>query len=314
MTDSLDKFVVLIGSGRSGTTWLGSILDSFEKAEYFYEIWTYPDLDFGHPDLLRIKYPLTYWWSNRPNWAVNLERQILKAMDRLNFNKQAVQRSLRIHQPYNFKKIKPNVKIFKIVNMVAFALKIEEYAMKFNGQMQVIHIIRQPFAQLVSDIRQHSGSPEKAIKYIEDRVQFISRHPKTSHYHDLALKYQHGTWIEQMALLWWIGNEIMINNKELPTHLVVFEELCKNTHKEVEKIFNFLRWPMSDQTREHIDKTIGVTISQKGHWSIYKNAEETMSRWRKEISFEDYNRVQKLLDNCNLMRLWNEKDLLLQKS
>ena len=45
---------IIAGSGRSGTTWLGSILNSYEHADYFYEICAYPELDFDGSNLLQV--------------------------------------------------------------------------------------------------------------------------------------------------------------------------------------------------------------------------------------------------------------------
>lgn len=312
MNNKISNYVVIAGSGRSGTTWIGSILDSYERSEYFYEICAFPDLDFDSPNLLRIKYPLTFWLGRRPNWIINTEQQMLKRMVGYNISTQRYQRSLQIHKFHGFKKKCPDVYLFKIVRLLSFSLRTEDLLQRFHGNMKVVHIIRNPFAHVISEIRRQTSHDLRLMfaEHFKKSVEFVANDPRLSVYHDMAIQYLNGNCMEHIALLWRISNELVIKDNNLPTHTVVYEDLCRNTDEEVRKIFDFLNWNMSDQTHKHLRETTNISKSAPGYYSIHKNAEESMNRWRKEIREEDYERVRKVLQGSPLLQLWSKEDLL----
>lgn len=305
----MKQTVVLVGSGRSGTTWLGSILDSYERAEYYFEITAFPFLDFDSPELLRLKYPLTFWWKSRPYWMSCIERRLLYARIRLNVGKRDAERSLRIHKYYEFKKNKPDINLFKEVTLLQFAMRTEELANRFGDNIKVIYVIRNPFAYAVSELRNQHKNLVWAKSYFSNIVSRVKMDPKLSDYHNLFELYENGDFVEHITLLWRISNELMLKDDKLPSHMVIYEKLCRNPYKEVKNIFGFLQWPMSDQTREHIERTTNISVSDPGTWSIYKNPLHSMERWRKEISTENYKKINRVLNNCMLLDLWNKEDL-----
>ena len=310
MRKSAEEIVVLAGSGRSGTTWLGSILDSYERAEYFFETPDYFLIDLDSSDLLKLKHPLTFWLKERPHWISHIERRVLRAGFRLNLARRVAEQSLRIQKNYNFKKYKPNTNVFKIVTLLSFASNTLDLATKFSGNMKVVHIIRNPFSYVVSELRNQSKNLEKAKKHFKNRLSSVKKESKLSEYFSLVMTYENGLFIEHIALLLWISNELMIKDKNLPCHRVTYERLCRNPYEEVEKIFRFLQWPMTNQTSKHIERTTNSSLSESGIYSIFKNPSNAMNHWRREIVQEDYKRIERLLRNCSLLDLWDEKDLL----
>jgi hypothetical protein len=303
------QIVIIAGSGRSGTTWLGSILDSYERAEYFYEIHMYPELDFGSANLLRAKYPLTSWWDSRPRWACSADRLVCSARVKLNLGRRSAQRALRLHKDYGFKKRDVNVHLFKIVNLLEFSLGLDELALRFGDGIKVVHIIRNPFANIVSELRQHAKNMHEASARYRERLLKVLDNDRLAQYHELVATYENGTFVEHIALLWWLSNAILLENQSVPVHRVIYEHLCRDTYGECSAIFRFLGWPISDQTRSHIDATTNVQVSESGNWSIRKNSGESMERWRREISNDDYEMLKRLLSNCALLGLWTEHDL-----
>ncbi len=130
-------------------------------------------------------------------------------------------------------------------------------------------------------------------------------------YHDLVRRYQDASWAEHMAVVWWVSNEQMLDNSELNKHLIVYENLCRDPHGKTQEIFNFLGWTLSKQTTEYITSTSNVAKSESGMFSVKKNAEEAMTRWRVEIDPKDYERICKMLEPCKLLDLWRKEDLML---
>lgn len=313
MKTSNPNIVVLAGSGRSGTTWLGSILNSYENAEYFYEICAYPELDFDDPNLLKVKYPLTSWMSTHPVWSSRLERLILAQRTKWGISPQSAQRSLRIHSEHNFRKNAPDVYLFKIVALFAFVSKVDELARKFGDKLRVAHIIRNPFSQLASEIRMDSRDPERSRKHFRNRMESILQDARFSNYHSLVQKYLEGSWIEHMTIIWWISNELLLNDTVLNKRLVVYEDLCRTPYEKAQELFDFLDWELSGQTLTHIEQTTNIakSDSESGMFSIRKNADEAINRWRNEIDPDTYETINNALESCALLRLWSEEDLAL---
>lgn len=304
-----DKIVVIVGSGRSGTTWLGSLLDSYERAEYFYEVTNYRDLDIDNPGIIKIKYPLSFWLPYRFRTVSKIERGVMKLRVKYGVGRGAAERSLRIHKPQDFNKKKPDVKLFKIVTPIKFALRTNEFMASYKTSFKAVHIIRNPFSYLASEIRQHEKNPERAKRHFRERIDFILGNEYFEKYHALAAQTIEKSWLEHMVVLWRISNEILFDQPQLDILHVVYEELCRNTTHEVEDIYRFLDWPMLAQTVRHIEETTGIDASESGSWSIKKNADESMSRWRDEISDEQYLTARSLLAESQLLGLWSEQDL-----
>lgn len=307
---SEEKIVVIVGSGRSGTTWLGSLLDSSEHTEYFYEVTNYRDLDIDSGDMLKIKYPLSFRLQERYRFVSKLERAILKFRIKSGIGRSAAEKSLRIHKPQYFIKNKPDVMLFKIVTPIKFALRADEFRARYASSLKVVHIIRNPFSYLASEIRQHEKNPERANKHFRERMDFILGNEYFKQYHELVAQCVEKSPLDHMIVLWRISNEILFDQNGLDIIHIVYETLCRDTHQQVDMIYKYLDLPVSSQTSCHIEETTGISESESGNWSIRKNADESMNRWRNEISELQYEAAKRLLQGSSLLSLWPEEDLV----
>lgn len=303
--------VILAGSGRSGTTWLGSILNAYERSEYFYEITNYPELDFGQPELLKIKYPLTHGWSSRPDWAARIERRILSARVKWGPDKDGAKRSLRVFSDHRFHKDRPNVDLYKIVTLYGFVQRRDELAERFGERLKVVHLIRNPFAQIASELRIDARDPGRSKAHFRRRVEQILEDSAMADYHDAAQEALGREWVYQMALVWRASNETLIKDRLLDKRLVIYEHLCAEPARVVSELFDWLGWQLSDQTRRYIKETSDVLPSQaeSGLFSVRKNADESMTRWRRELDESTYEESLAALQASDLMSLWEETEL-----
>lgn len=312
MHNTTPDIAILAGSGRSGTTWLGSILNSYEHAEYFYEICAYPELDFDDPELLRVKYPLTSGLSRHPNWVHKLERSVLSRRIRWGIGSQSAQRSLRVHPDYDFNKDVPSVHLFKIVALFAFVSRIGDLAERLDGRLKVVHIIRNPFSQLASEIRMDSRNPERSQQHFRKRMQSILDNEALREYHDLVQTNLEAGWVAHMAIVWWVSNELLLKEARVEKQLVIYEDLCRRPYEKTEELFNFLGWPLSEQTLNHIRDTTNIPKSESGMFSIVKNADESINKWRGQMEPETYRTIRQTLRDCPLLELWSKTDLSLE--
>ena len=55
-----------------------------------------------------------------------------------------------------------------------------------------------------------------------------------------------------------------------------------------------------------------MTLSAVSHFSLQKNVEESMNRWRNDLDEAVYLESKKVLDGRPLMRHWRDADLALK--
>lgn len=313
MQEAPRNTVILAGSGRSGTTWMGSILNSYEFAEYFYEIDAFPELGFDDADLLKVKYPLTHALPNHPGWMRNLERFVLGKRIAWQIAPERAARSLRVHSQYDFVKRTPDVYLFKIVALFGFVSQVPDLAARFGNHLKVVHIIRNPYSQLASEIRMDSRDPQKSQAHFLDRMRTILADDRFAKYHELVARHMDSGWFAQMALVWWVSNELLEEESRIVKHRVVYEELCRRPYEITRDLFEFLAWPLSQQTLDHIENTTNISSSESesGMFSIKKNAEESINKWRSQIDRETYETISAVLRDCPLLAHWSENDLSL---
>jgi hypothetical protein len=311
--EPVTKSVIIAGSGRSGTSWLGAILNSYEKAEYFYEITNYPELDFGHPDLLRVKYPISHRWSWRPDWVGRAERKLLTLRVRWGPDKANASRSLRVFADHRFRKERPDVLLYKIVTLYAFLHRREELAERFDGLLKVVHLIRNPYAQIASELRIDARDPDRSKAHFRRRIEQILKDPSLCSYHDSAHRALRTGWVYQMALVWRVSNEVMLADSYLDKKVVVYEELAREPFAVVSDLFAYLGWELSEQTMGYVKETSDVAPSQaeSGHFSLRKNADESLNRWRSELDDETYGVALEAIRDSELMELWSPDELSL---
>ena len=305
--------VILAGSGRSGTTWLGSILNSYPGTEYFYEIHAFDGLDFEQADLLKKKNPYTFFLRRRSVWALKAERRLLGLQLKTGIASASARRALRLQYTDTFKKSVPSVHLYKIVNLFEFARRIEELNCRFGRRMKIVYIMRNPFSQVVSQMRIQKKMKERSKQHFKKLIANVIDDPLLKNYLQTALKYKEGSWLEQMLCIWWVSNDLMIRTNYQNMYSVIYENLAMQPMVEIRKIFKFLGWPVLKQTYDFILKTSYLEKSEPGDYSIKKNAKYVIHRWKNEININDYFCAKSLLSSCELMNYWNEDDLVLNE-
>ena len=290
-------------------TGLGSILDTYDRCDYFYEIDAFPYLTFDSPNLLRIKYPLTHRLKHTPLQIQQLEHNLLLALRKNRLFSPSIERTMRIRNRFRYKSGTKEVNLFKIVRLFSFALQCDELSSRYGNRLKIVHIIRNPFAQLASQDKMISSNKERPNNPFQKAFDIIMSDDHLSQYRKLAKQHNHASWMEKGALIWWAGNELLMNTNNAVKTTVLFEQLVRHPHEETERIFNFLDWPLSAQTHDHIADTTNPNTADSEKHSIRKDADAVLNKWRDYISASDYCNVSRLLENCRLMELWDKEDL-----
>jgi len=212
---------------------------------------------------------------------------------------------------HDFVKKRPDVFLYKIVTLYGFLARRAELAERFDGRLKVVHLVRNPYAQIASELRIDARDPERSKTHFRRRVEHILEDPELSSYHVHAHVALERGWVFQMALVWRVSNEVLLEDELLDKRLVVYEELCSDPLAVVADLFRYLGWEMSEQTVRYVKETSQISASEaeSGHFSVRKNAEQSMNRWRGELDQDAYAEAAEAIGDSRLMTLWSEKEL-----
>jgi hypothetical protein len=174
-------------------------------------------------------------------------------------------------------------------------------------------LIRNPYAQIASELRIDARNPERSKAHFKRRIEQILEDDRFSHYQGIAREAQKRDWVFQMALVWRVSNEEMLRDSLLDKRLVVYEQLCREPLTVVTDLFGFLGWPVSDQTVEYLRQTTEVSPSEaeSGNFSLRKNADESLNRWRAELDEQTYESAREALEGSDLLKFWSPEELSL---
>jgi hypothetical protein len=300
------RFLLLVGTARSGTTWLGNILNSSPRSVYSHEpLMRYPD-DELRPLLDRImsggelsaderEAVLDHWsrayfavrrppffkkeysrWPGKAPWATWLMVH-------------GVRRGYRLFQY-----------LFSPSSEASYDLVAKQGGLSVHGPNFVralvpealIVIVRHPCAVITSVRR---GQRLGLMQPDGDRTGWFDDHLP------LAEELGYGRRdVEAMsdgefaALDWLIENSIY--KKMLDEHtnsqLVVYRDLCRDPLAVTETLFDALGWEMTSQTMRFLHETTtrqtsrltSLLTASHSYFSVYKPGERSLNAWKRELS------------------------------
>jgi hypothetical protein len=298
------RFILLLGTPRSGTTWLASLLNSHR------------DVLYSHEPLSRLQGPRLEPLVERMKQAGFLEEDerhtVLQEWCRADpdcrrppfFNKSflwspawlqmlgwtLVRGTKRGYQAFRW--------CFTPAPHRAFDLLIKDIDWSKHTPAIVramnpilINIIRHPCAVAASQLRgQRLGLMPDA-----DRAKWLREHE------DLCtpLGFDAGT-IRKMGTCEFIGLEWLVQNvtyldvaRSHPRSMViVYENLCRDTRGVLRGIFDFLDWGLGPQTEKFIARSTRESRFQILRWlrgkqqyfAVFKNSAKSAESWRTELT------------------------------
>ncbi|MDJ0600494.1 MAG: sulfotransferase domain-containing protein [Crocosphaera sp.] len=329
MNDSSLNYVLLLGKGRSGTTWLAKILDSYEYSCYKNE--PFP------PSKKSPYYP----------WLENLEATDRKTQ-LLSFERICRHCYITVdNQPQGNKYfLNQNKLLLKIFRGLARRIQWLQFLYEWYGylpltskhpvvikdvtlgtppgyfylpqllevlQPHLIIIIRNPFANIASLLKGRSlgvfgtWSQLQVKKYLQqiiDSPMGDSFKKYRDHLDDLTVT-------EFEALRWLIEAEILTAYSQTytPSLVVIYEELCLNPLEKTEEIFEFLGWELGQTTQDFIKaSTSGQSILDQSvksqYYSTYRDPKNSLSKWQKQLTPQQVQEISSIIDESPLKSLW----------
>jgi hypothetical protein len=317
------RFVLLMGTARSGTTWLGNIFNSSPRTVYSHEpLMRYPVEELRHL-LEQIKFTgslsdnerevVLYHWS-RAYFAVrrppffNKDHTIwpAKAPWAAWLTVRGVGRGYRLFE-YLFSP-PPEATYDLVVKQGGLSVHGPNFVRALAPEALVV-IVRHPCAVIASVRRgQRLGLMET-----DNRDGWYQDHLPLAE----ELGYSRGQ-IEAMsdaefaALDWLIENSIYrkLIEEHSNGHLVVYRDLCRDPLAVTESLFEELGWGVTKQTRRFLHHTTtrktsrltSLVTASHSYFSVYKPGKESLDAWKRELSRREQGEILAIADP--LVRRW----------
>lgn len=327
--DLLAQYVLLVGPGRSGTTWLGQIMNQYEHCSYKYEPflestaspyrdWKH-DLEFG--DIEQLRYSI-HSLCNDCHHEVDIPPfipksfrhqniQLLQLLYNLGKRNSALKNlyqwygknTLSSHNPILIKDVNfPNKLLPKLCQVLL---------------PHFIAIIRNPFANIASYLKgvEIGLFGKQASGKIDRFRQHILNEPACEHLSPYIPQLETMSTFQLEALRWRIQVEPLVDfAKNYDQGLVVvYEDLCLDPHTKTKEIFDFVNWELSQTTKDFIDQSISgdqaFLRKTKSYYSVYRDPRQSMNKWKKQLSREQQDEIAVVIRDSPLKNLWSDLPL-----
>jgi hypothetical protein len=331
------RTVLVIGAPRSGTTWLGKILDSSPSVLYRHEPDTLaPEAMTDAADIPRIvgHHQIA---RHAPAASAYLETMVasrhFKTSGKLPvFSKQYRTRAgqlayaamiMALHLTQQAARNPRRMQAVQVPDMVNPAQRqAMTVVLKLVGArgraglfaasrpgMRIVFILRDPFGQIASTLR--GIALRKFARNID--LQECLETPQAGRYGMTRAVFDRLDTIEQHAWHWALLNEQALEDlRGNPDAMIVhYRDLVRAPHDISRTIFAFCGLDWSGQTSRFLHAS---TTSERpdGYYQVFKNSAAAMTRWQDQLRADDQHRIALALAATQIWRLYPEYHSLSQ--
>lgn len=306
------KIMGIFGTGRSGSSWLGSIMDSHPQVAYRFEPFhrakqhhpplyemvqrlkseqlqeadlsaVYEALLPAHPKLER---PPFFPKDHALTWGKSWLRPLAL---RFNFLSPVFQKL------YTARRRNPSL-VFKEVNMERVMINLLA-----RTSVPIIYLVRHPCAVVASNVR----GQKQGVMF--DKRHSILKKVLEKRDDELAERYrpqlEHLDGLEKEALLWRIDVEKSLSATQNHENalIIIYEKLCDDPHGVSKQAFQHFGLNFSEQTTHYLN-SLTQTGPQRSRWfwgefglnpyfSVARNPAEMKEKWKQKMSSADRQRI-----------------------
>ncbi|WP_162419550.1 sulfotransferase [Cyclobacterium roseum] len=294
------KHILVTGSHRSGSTWLGKVISRAEGIHYIHEPFNI--------DIKRINSPLRFWYEDVGSKTISEQTEIENYINSFLslWHKQNGLRFFSFFQSIKY----ANRFFWDFKGIFKPRLLIKDPLAVFSAgwfyqyfKWQTIVIIRHPAAFVAS---------LKVAKWDFDFNNFLKQDRlikgKLSKYSNLIEEYALGNpdIIDQGILLWnIIHDEIRNYQNEFAAiwYFVKHEDLSHDPSLEFQKIFGYLDLNFSKNVQLFIEKTSKSSSAS----NLKRDSQKNIKSWKKRLNTDEISRIK-----VGTQKLWvnfyNESD------
>jgi hypothetical protein len=317
------RTVLLAGAGRSGTTWLGKLMDASPRVFYKHEpdnvtIWpmfhSVPSrLDpVAENDACKPAFEKAMeqtFWTHSLKFIIppELPNDFLKPgpWKMANFALRSIRKVGLRKQPTM--QLRPwmfqgGVEMDLVMKSVVSNMRLAWVHRHFPEIKQVL-IIRHPGGYLNSWLkgqRDHGWSEFGKKSRLSKAIL-----PLACAEHEKYLDaFENGTDFERELIYWIVANEtplLQLDNAEA-LKTVVYEDLCEDPQKVMRQVYEHCGIPFDKPTQEFIEQS--TSRQEEGFHSVFKNPRQVAEKWRGELPQEHIDTVERYLAGSTLAALW----------
>lgn len=325
-----DHVTLLLGAPRSGTTWLGRILDSHPGVLYRHE-----------PDAVRRsrEIPLVCPPEQIPEYQ-NMARAYLRGLMNVTalpavggqpiFRKAyrwrltgAIRRGLlnAIHAVGKLRPLRKSVRAVSIPDMISARqtrnVHLVMKSVRSRGraglfaealpQARIILVLRDPLGQVAAMLRgTRHGQFSSRIPAAELLLSPLAREVGLTEGQFRQLPV-----LEQLAWNWALLNQKAVEELEgrANVKIVHYHDLCTAPMRAAREVFDFLGLDWHPQTEEFIRACVDYD-GRDPAFRLYRNARRSLNRWQGDLRQEDRDRIEAVARKSPLWHLCTSLETL----
>ncbi len=276
-----------IGSCRSGTTWITSVIN---LNNYYREL--FEPFRTLHPEMIEAGFKKNLFLDS------SMKMEKLRKLAELIFKGKFYRKKIELKK----KSIFSHKKDYLIIKDVFANLIAYEFCKK-NKKIKPILIIRNPFAVVDSITKKKNSDwmtdPSEFLQQKELCEKFLSP------FKDIISEVsENGSYFEKQILIWSIINYVPIKQfKEEELHITFYEDWISNPSKELENVYNYLgiNTPsINDISNHRVFKTPSRTATEK----VFN-----ICSWKKQFSEKEIEKGTQILKRFGFEKLYDTNSL-----
>ena len=325
MDSQAGRRVLLVGSPRSGTTWLAKIIDSDPTVLYRHEpdsINVRPDVPFV-PELDDVG---SYIQSAHDYFdVIQMERASKSSGSQPMFRKEYRGSGAEALRRLLVLGVKGGERILG-VNTFLTRFQVPDFANRTpkSGQtvfiksvsslcrtymfslacpkLKFVHILRHPCAYVASTLRGKKLGLLSDDAYIET----LANMSQAADYGLTFDKLRAMSREEQLAARWMLQNGKVMDEMEGSSNYrqVVYEDLCNDPDAVVEELFEFLGLEVSEQTRTFIQQSSGGKAGETRYFDVKRDSAKAATSWMKELNESQIDSIRRVVSSSTVGRLY----------
>lgn len=280
------KSILVAGTARSGTTWLGDLISTQLSCRILFEPF--------NPDLVNEYSKFNYFQYMRPeDDDEELHRFAHKVFTGTIRNEWIDRQNERLISSYRLiKEIRANLLLKWINNRFP--------------DVPILFLIRHPCAVVLSRM-QLGWATDRDIEPLLSQPDLVSDHLQDK----LDLMHAARTDEEKHAIIWCISNLVPLN--QFPPgelKIVYYEDLCIRPEVELPSVFKFLGFDFDRSHLRTVDNPSQTTIST----SAIVTGSNKISHWKQTLTSSQIERILKVVDAFGLGHIYGDSLMPIQDS
>ena len=321
------RYAVLLGRGRSGTSWIGQILNRYPGCHYKYEPFNrdkpaaYRDwlaeLPAGDDDDMRERFDALMRGCDHnvdyPPFVTKPCRRQPRALLRLAWQAGKVVPPMRgLYEWYGCPSYRPGD--WALIKQVNFPNEhLDRLAAVLDPHL--LAIVRNPFASVSSTFRFTPDEPSGPLRTEASVARVVELLPSVARFGVPQLSAEELWRISEAAfeaVRWRVQSEPLADFARRTPHglLMTHEHFARDPETAARRAFDFFGWPFDASVSAFLQATTsgeksrpGASAAKRQH-SIHRDPGDTVRRWRRDLTDEQVADIRSIVAGSELLQLW----------